>query len=1086
MRTISLPTLVLQSLVHYRRSHIAVAAGTAVATVVLTGALLIGDSLRGSLQALTDNRLGSTEHVVMSQEGFIRSALSDSLAKELNATTAPILQRAATVSTDGGRRQANRSFIIGVDDRFRAMGPSEIRPSPASDGEAVVNRSLARKLGVAGGDQILVRFERGDLLPLEAPFSGGERNRASLRLTIASIIDSDAFGDFSLKAEHYAVYNIFVPLEVLAKACGIPGEAGAILVDGAAPDSIERVLGRNWSLDDAGVRVRGVANGAEWEVHIDNVFIDSSLSVSIQEAFPTARPVFAYFVNALALGDRATPYSFVSTPPTPISLRDNELLLSRWAAEDLDAEVGDTVSLRYFVPREPSGLEEDTAAFVVSRIVPTAPPWTDSTLMPAFPGLADAGSCTEWDPGTPIDLDLIRTKDEAYWDRWRGTPKAFVNISAAQRMWANRFGTCTAVRFPAAGLPKDTVEKRLAGTFSPDAVGLLVHPIRASIEQAVSQGISFAPLFTGLSFFLIAAAVILTTLLFGFGVQSRRRHYTFLVAAGFRRRRVVQVFLFEALAVALVGALAGAALSPVYTAMLLAALQTIWHAAAQTPVLGFHFQWSSPVVGILTTLAIAGGAMWVSVRMHTAKLYLRRMRVSRPKRVSRLWYAVVVICGAGAVALIVPSGSATGRDAAGVFFGAGALLLIALLTVWHILLDRRVNGHSTEALGLWGLVLGNVARRKGRSTATAAVFACALFVLGGVSAFRHGRIADPRERSSGTGGFWWYGESMDGVSRDDVEELLHTELDTGSGIVPMRLREGDDASCFNLNRVGTPPLVGLQPSVLDSLGSFSFVSLSESAQSDSPWAILDRRLGENVVPAVADQSVMEWGLGKGVGDTLYFANEKGEPLRAVLVGGLSNSVFQGKVLIAEKQFVNHYPSTDGYRLFLVDSPPGTEKRTARALRTRFQNDGLDLEPAAERLASFNRVENTYLSIFSILGTLGFVLGSFGLVVVLLRNALERRYELALLSAQGFRKRMVHRLIFREHALLCGAGLFAGLVSSLIAIAPSVIFSGERVALSALVTTIALVVAFVVPALWFAASAVVSRVSPGLLREDEGE
>jgi hypothetical protein len=301
----------------------------------------------------------------------------------------------------------------------------------------------------------------------------------------------------------------------------------------------------------------------------------------------------------------------------------------------------------------------------------------------------------------------------------------------------------------------------------------------------------------------------------------------------------------------------------------------------------------------------------------------------------------------------------------------------------------------------------------------------------------------------------------------------------------MRLREGDDASCFNLNRVGTPPLVGLQSSVLDSLEALSFASLHPTAEKKAPWTVLNRRLGENVVPAIADQSVMEWGLGKGLGDTVYFANEEGEPLGAVLVGGLSNSVFQGRILIAEEQFVKHYPSTDGYRLFLIDSPPGTENRTARALRTRFRNHGLDLEPAAERLASFNRVENTYLSIFSILGTLGFVLGSFGLVVVLLRNALERRHELALLLAQGFRKKKIHRLIFREHAVLCGAGLFAGLVSSIIAVVPSVVFSGERVALWALVTTILLVVAFVVPALWFATSAVVARVTPGVLREEEG-
>ena len=49
------------SLRHYRRIHIAVALGVAVATAVLTGALLVGDSVRGSLRDLTLQRLGNID-----------------------------------------------------------------------------------------------------------------------------------------------------------------------------------------------------------------------------------------------------------------------------------------------------------------------------------------------------------------------------------------------------------------------------------------------------------------------------------------------------------------------------------------------------------------------------------------------------------------------------------------------------------------------------------------------------------------------------------------------------------------------------------------------------------------------------------------------------------------------------------------------------------------------------------------------------------------------------------------------------------------------------------------------------------------
>ena len=63
--------------------------------------------------------------------------------------------------------------------------------------------------------------------------------------------------------------------------------------------------------------------------------------------------------------------------------------------------------------------------------------------------------------------------------------------------------------------------------------------------------------------------------------------------------------------------------------------------------------------------------------------------------------------------------------------------------------------------------------------------------------------------------------------------------------------------------------------------------------------------------------------------------------------------------------------------------------------------GFDAASTAERLASYHRVENTYLSTFQMLGGLGMLLGTLGLAAVLLRNVFERRRELALLRAVGY-------------------------------------------------------------------------------------
>ena len=78
----------------------------------------------------------------------------------------------------------------------------------------------------------------------------------------------------------------------------------------------------------------------------------------------------------------------------------------------------------------------------------------------------------------------------------------------------------------------------------------------------------------------------------------------------------------------------------------------------------------------------------------------------------------------------------------------------------------------------------------------------------------------------------------------------------------------------------------------------------------------------------------------------------------------------------------------------MDAPPGAEAELERSLA----DYGFDATSVADRIAAFHRVENTYLSTFQSLGSLGLLLGTAGLAAVLLRNVLERRRELALLRA----------------------------------------------------------------------------------------
>ena len=104
--------------------------------------------------------------------------------------------------------------------------------------------------------------------------------------------------------------------------------------------------------------------------------------------------------------------------------------------------------------------------------------------------------------------------------------------------------------------------------------------------------------------------------------------------------------------------------------------------------------------------------------------------------------------------------------------------------------------------------------------------------------------------------------------------------------------------------------------------------------------------------------------------------------------------------------------------------------------------GIRIESSPERLSSFHQVENTYLSTFQSLGTLGLILGTLGLATVLLRNVLERRSELALLRAAGFRRRTLSGIVLGENILLLLWGSGTGIACALISIAPALHSRGD--------------------------------------------
>jgi ABC-type lipoprotein release transport system permease subunit len=573
-------------------------------------------------------------------------------------------------------------------------------------------------------------------------------------------------------------------------------------------------------------------------------------------------------------------------------------------------------------------------------------------------------------------------------------------------------------------------------------------------EAITGQSASdFGGLFIGLSFFLVIAALILMGLLFVFGVEQRAPQIGTLLAIGFTGKTVRNLLLAEGFVLALIGAVLGAWAGLGYTQALVKLLNSDWAGAIGNGQIIYHAEPLTVLYGVLGGLFIALFTIWLTVRKlsRASAIALLQGEPAQPTtaKAGRKAIITALVCAVGAITLSFAMKDAQGQMKAGGFFGAGMLLLVSCLCVCHAWLGKLAAGGGASFSSLGAMGWRGSARRRGRSLACIGLLACGVFLLIAVGAFRLDPNDGAGERWSGTGGFAFFGQSdvpvlYDLNTKKGREEMaLDGDAIPANSLVQFRVRAGDDASCLNLNQTREPRLLGVNPKALADKKAFTFAK-------GAGWEVLDETEGD-AVPAVVDMNTGMWALHVKVGDLIDYPDESGGKFKIRIAGFLAYSVLQGNLIISEKQFVKHFPSASGYRVFLIDS--ADPKATAAALSFALEDYGLELTRATRRLAEFSQVQNTYLDIFQALGGLALLLGSVGLGVVVLRNVLERRGELALLQAVGFRKSALQWLVLAGHGGLLILGLATGIISAAVAVWPTLSAPGQGMPLDLLAWTV---------------------------------
>ncbi len=285
-------TLVVRSLGHYWRTHLAVLLGVLAGTAVITGALVVGDSVRGSLKQMSLDRLGGIDLALRSHRFFREDLLSDVAGaaefQERFAAAAPaLLMDGGLVRNDEQGNPLERAGgvrVVAVDEKFAEFGELNADSLP-SDDQIVLSHRAAKQIGAQVGQSLTLWLEVPTNIPRDTLLGGSEeRVTQEVALIVKSILpETSGTGRFDLNPSQQLPLTVFVSLRKLQEELGLekvrrskeyprgkPARINALFVkakqteDQSTPRAIEaasvmtKLLGQQMQLADLSLRV--VAN----------------------------------------------------------------------------------------------------------------------------------------------------------------------------------------------------------------------------------------------------------------------------------------------------------------------------------------------------------------------------------------------------------------------------------------------------------------------------------------------------------------------------------------------------------------------------------------------------------------------------------------------------------------------------------------------------------------------------------------------------------------------------------------------------------------------------------------------------------
>jgi hypothetical protein len=559
----SLSRLFLRDLRYHWKGLASLTAAACLICAVLTGAFLIGDSVRGTLM---DNVTG-------------------------NAAVARYRQRFAIPVTSPV--QKNGRGVLHVKGFTKDGIPVDVYALPDSDisgRDARGSSALAKKLNLKDGEMLSVRIPELSTIPAESAMGkppGLKQTPFVWRGEWTGPESELNFDDPQLPPD-----NLFVSREALTQALDLP-ENAVNEVWMREPEVLSADL--LWEL--SGLTLD------EWDGHPVLKCKSYFLPKAVSDALPKeATPILTLFVETLSDGKTSLSYCFAGAiRGDPVPVERGHVLVSSGMKERFSGPV----ELSYYTSGSFRTIQRKTAKIEHAGTIDDSR--ITDVLSPEIPGLTDSADCSGWEAAIPIDFDRIKDEDEAYWNEYRSKPKVYLNFEEAQEMFAP--GLCTAALFPA-DWTAERVRQETLKTLRTMPEYSRVDDLMNTTADKVNRGVPFAPLFLGLSFFLIVSGLLVLAMLLKLHIQDRAAELA-LLCDYMPLKRVRRFLLAEFAAVLVPGILAGLAAGTLLCRIQIFLLEHSWNGI----VLMEHIRFHGRPVSYLTAFIISAVCAWAVVML---------------------------------------------------------------------------------------------------------------------------------------------------------------------------------------------------------------------------------------------------------------------------------------------------------------------------------------------------------------------------------------------------------------------------------------------------------------------------------------